>query len=124
MNTTKVEELPAEGRLHLHFMASRCRRQVAKEKYDVHEHPATALSWKEDVVEALARHPLSQVVAADRCRYGLVTPAVEDQEDVTGDDPYKVLDEVHCNGRSNQQTMQAKPCTATAGKWAVQRCIV
>ena len=39
----------------------------------MHEHPATALNWKEGAIEALARHPMSKVVIADQCRYGLVT---------------------------------------------------
>ena len=78
MNPDKVKELLAEGRVHLNFVASLYRRQVAKGNDYLHEHPATALSWKEDVIEALARHPLSQVVTADQCRYGLVTPSAED----------------------------------------------
>ena len=78
MDQAKVRELLAEGRLHLNFMCSIYRRQQAKGKYYLHEHPATALSWKEDAVEALARHPLSKVVVADQCRYGLVTPSADD----------------------------------------------
>ena len=77
-NPDKVKEQLAEGRVHLNFVASLYRRQIAKGKYDVHEHPATALSRKEDVIEALARHPLSHVVTADQCRHGLVTPPAED----------------------------------------------
>ena len=80
MNPDRVKELPAEGRVHLNFMASLYRRQIAKGTYDLHEHPATALSWKEDVIEALARHPLAKVVTADQCRYGLVTPSAEDPQ--------------------------------------------
>ena len=57
MNPDKVKELLTKGRVHLNFVASLYKRQVAKGKHDVHEHPATALSWKEDVIEALARHP-------------------------------------------------------------------
>ena len=73
-----VREMLAEGRLHLNFMCSLYRRQVAKGKYHLHELPAIALSWKEDVIEALARHPMSTNVIADQCRYGLVTPSEND----------------------------------------------
>ena len=62
MNPDKINERLAEGRRHLNVVASLYRRQVAKGKHDLHEHPATALSWKDNVIEALARHPLSQVV--------------------------------------------------------------
>ena len=43
----------------------------------LHEHPA-ALNGKEDVIEALARHPMSNIAIADQCRYGLVTPSEDD----------------------------------------------
>ena len=78
MDPDRVREMLAEGRLHLNFMCSLYRRQITKGKYYLHEHPATALSWKEDVIEALARHPMSKVVSADQCRYGLVTPSEDD----------------------------------------------
>ena len=77
-NPDKVKELLAEGRVHLNFVASLYRRQVANGKYHLHENPATTLSRMEDVIEALTRHPLSQVVTADQCRYGLVTPSAGD----------------------------------------------
>ena len=98
MNPDKVKESLAEGRVHLNPVASLYRRQVAKGKYYLHEHPAIALSWKEDVIEALARHPLSLVVTADQCRYGLGIPSAEDPKKQTaGDEAYKVSDEFHCN---------------------------
>ena len=80
MSPDKIKELLAEGQVHFNFVVSLYRRQTAKGKHYLHEHPATALSWKEDVIEALARHPLSQVVTADQCRYGLVTPSTEDHK--------------------------------------------
>ena len=53
MNPDKVKELLAGERMRLNFVAAFYRRQVAKGKHHLHEHPATALSWKEDVMEAL-----------------------------------------------------------------------
>ena len=68
-NPDKVMELLAEGRVCLNFVASLCRRPAAKGKYDVHAHPATALPWKENVIEAVARnlfdHKLPQLINAD-----------------------------------------------------------
>ena len=44
----------------------------------MHEHPATALSWAEPEIAALARHPMVYSVVADQCQYGLTTPAESD----------------------------------------------
>ena len=65
MDQAKVRELLAKGRLHLNVLCPLYRSQQAKDKYYLHEHPATALNWKENAIEALARHPLSKVVVAD-----------------------------------------------------------
>ena len=48
---------------------------MLKGRYFLHEHPATALSWKEDTVLVLIRSPLVHTVVADQSLYGLTTPA-------------------------------------------------
>ena len=78
MDPEKVRAMIAEGRLHLNFMCSLHRRQVARGKCYLHEHPATALSWKEGPIEALMKDPYSHLVVADQCQYGLVTPSESD----------------------------------------------
>ena len=49
-------------------------------KYFLHEHPATAMSWKEDQVRSIARELNVRIVTADQCEYGLVTPSAEDRK--------------------------------------------
>ena len=78
MDQGVVREKLAEGRLHLQFVASIYRIQAAEGRYYLHEHPATALSWKEDVINALARQPDARLVIADQCQYGLVAPSADD----------------------------------------------
>ena len=68
MNPDVVREKLAEGGLHLQFVASLYRIQDADRRYDLHEHPATAMSWKEDVITALARRPNARLVIADQCQ--------------------------------------------------------
>ena len=46
MDPQKVRRLIDEGLVHLRFCCSLYRQQMAKGKYFVHEHPASALSWK------------------------------------------------------------------------------
>ena len=74
MDPDVVREKLAEGRLHLQFVASLYRIQAAEGRYFLHEHPATALSWKENTVLALLRHSPVRTVVADKCMYGLTTP--------------------------------------------------
>ena len=69
-----------EGRLHLRFVCSLYRRQLARGKYFLHEHPASAMSWKEEDIASLARLPMTQTVTMHQCQYGLVTPSVDDPE--------------------------------------------
>ena len=75
MDRDKVQRAIEEGKTHLNFVVSLYRKQMLKGKYFLHEHPATALSWKEDTVLALIRSPLVHTVVADQCMYGLTTPA-------------------------------------------------
>ena len=74
MSKDKVRDAIAAGRVHLNFVVSLYRKQMYKGKYFLHEHPATALSWKEDTVLALLKSPLVHTVVADQCMYGLTSP--------------------------------------------------
>ena len=79
MDPQKVEKMLADGKVHLDSVCSLYRRQLRQGKYFLHEHPATALSWKEDQVLEIARQPNVQIVTADQCEYGLVTPSADDK---------------------------------------------
>ena len=47
---------------------------MAKGKYFLHEHPATAISWKEDCISSIASGPTVHTVVAHQCMYGLTSP--------------------------------------------------
>ena len=78
MEPAKVQALIDDGRFHSNLMCSLYRRQVAKGICFLHEHPATALSWKEDQIDALARNPHCHVVVGDQGRYGLTSKSAAD----------------------------------------------
>ena len=46
----------------------------------LHEHPATALSWKDDQIQALMKEIQVMTITAHQCQYGLVTPSAENKE--------------------------------------------
>ena len=71
----KVQRTIEEDKTHLNFVVSLYRNQMLKGKYFLHEHPATALSWKEDTVLALILSPSVHTVVAGQCMYSLSTPA-------------------------------------------------
>ena len=48
MDPTKVEGMIREGVQHLKFVCSLYRKQIRRGKYFLHEHPATAVSWREE----------------------------------------------------------------------------
>ena len=79
MSPAKVEAMLEEGRVHLAFVSSHYRMQMRRGKYFLHEHPATALSWREEQIASIARDPTVHVVVGDQCQYGLVTPSAEDK---------------------------------------------
>ena len=79
MDPETVRQMLEEGRAHLRFACSLYRRQIANGKFFLHEHPATAMSWKEEEVDALARLPFVHLVTAHQCQYGLVTPSDADR---------------------------------------------
>ena len=74
MDPARVQQIVSEGRVHLNFMASLYRRQVARGKYFLHEHPSGAQSWKEPQIMALMKDPTVHTVVAHQCMYGLTTP--------------------------------------------------
>ena len=78
MSKEKVRAAVEAGRTHLNFVVSLYRKQMIRGKYFVHEHPATALSRKEETVLALLKSPLIHAVVADQCMYGLTAPAEGD----------------------------------------------
>ena len=79
-NADAVKEAIAKGRRHLNFVTSLYRQQLAAGRHFLHEHPQTAMSWKDEGGMSLARNPLVHVVVADQCQYGLRAPSSDGGE--------------------------------------------
>ena len=75
MKKEDVDRIVTEGKLHLNCMVRVYRKQIAKGKYLIHEHPATAISWSEKEIVKLAAPSDVVVVTADQCQYGQTTPS-------------------------------------------------
>ena len=56
------------------------KTQVEQGRSFLHEHPASAMSWKVSEMEKLAAHPLVNTVVGDQCMYGLLTPSELDRD--------------------------------------------
>ena len=74
----KSEEVKAaidRGHKHLNFVMSLYRKQLLAGRHFLHEHPMTALSWKDAGMMSLDRNPVIHTVVADQCQYGLRSPS-------------------------------------------------
>ncbi len=56
--------------VHLKFMTELYQDQVEAGRYFLHEHPAFATSWQEEMVRDLLAVPSVERVQADQCQYG------------------------------------------------------
>ena len=65
MNPKDVAQKLEEGRLHLSFMASIYREQLKRGRHLIHEHPASAFSWREDEIVKLKSDPRVHEVVCD-----------------------------------------------------------
>ena len=63
-----------EGLLLLQFSVDVYWDQVARGKFFLHEHPATASSWDLPMIRELAEHPGVIIVTGDMCRWGMYLP--------------------------------------------------
>ena len=98
MAPEKVAQLKAEGRNHLQFVFCLYRRQLALGLHFLHEHPASAGSWKDPNMKALAKHVLVHVAEIDQCAYGLVTPSEIDGTPTPAKKPARFSHIVQCHG--------------------------
>ena len=73
MNAADVSRMLEEGRLHLQFMASVYKYQVKNGRHFLHEHPASAISWKEQCIQDLLQDRRVGLVTCDQCQFGLTT---------------------------------------------------
>ena len=74
MDPERVEELRKQAITHLHFVIGIYRMQLDGGRHFLHEHPAGAMSWKDDWVLRILEHPKVSSLISDQCEYGLLTP--------------------------------------------------
>ena len=75
-----VAKMLEEGRTHLRCCAKLYRRQLKHGRHFLHEHPASAFSWREPEIDALVQNPKVLTVTCDQCMFDLMTVS----EDKTG----------------------------------------
>ena len=75
MTPEEVRRRKVEREIHLRFAVEIYCMQLAGGRHFVHEHPAAASSWNEEVIRDLAAQPGVGAVVAHLCQFGLVTPA-------------------------------------------------
>ena len=63
-----------EGVLLLQYAVDLYWDQIARGKFFLHEHPATASSWDLPMIKELAEHPGVEIVTGDMCRWGMHLP--------------------------------------------------
>ena len=73
MDPVKVAAMIQEGRAHLQFCAELYRKQLKGGRHFLHEHPATAVSWREPCIDSLMQDPKMFSVVCDQCQFGLTT---------------------------------------------------
>ena len=65
-----VEQEHVAAKVHIEFMCELYRVQIDAGRYFLHEHPATAASWREEPIEDVLAHEDVECVVGDRCQYG------------------------------------------------------
>ena len=74
MDPERVEVLRKEAVQHLHFVVGLYKLQLEGGRHFLHEHPATASSWADPLMERLMKQRGVSTVVSDQCEYGLLTP--------------------------------------------------
>ena len=77
MDPSVVAKMLEDGRMHLRFCAKLYRRQLRGNRHFLHEHPATAFSWREPEIDALVNDRRTYAVVCDQCQFGLITPSAD-----------------------------------------------
>ena len=67
MDDEVVDERMKEAVGHLDFCAQQYRKQIARQKFFLHEHPKTASSWHVPSIQQLADEPGVMIVDGDMC---------------------------------------------------------
>ena len=80
MNPKDVASMLEEGTSHLALMVNIYREQLKLGRHLLHEHPASALSWKEDNILEHMSDPRVHKVTCDQCQFGLTTKGSKEGE--------------------------------------------
>ena len=91
MNHVEVARMLEEGRSHLEFMASIYRQQLKHGRHFLHEHPASAFSWREQCMNELLNHKRVYTVTCDQCQFGLTTKGDVEGERMPAMKPTKFI---------------------------------
>ena len=73
MPVEDVKRRVKDGLVHLKFVCQLYRQQIRRGKWFLHEHPATAMSWKTKPIERMLRMSGVLTVDMDQCMFGLVS---------------------------------------------------
>ena len=79
-----------EAREHLRFVCTLYRLQHEEGRYFAHEHPQSAGSWDEDVIELTKDYTDAQILTIDQCQYGLM-PTTPEGETLPALKPTKIM---------------------------------
>ena len=74
MDPERVRQMKHEGDVLLKFAMEIYEMQLAEGRHFLHEHPASAVSWRVSRMQALRQRPEVGEVVAHLCQYGLETP--------------------------------------------------
>ena len=99
--------------------------QIARGRFFLHEHPATATSWSLPQIQELERHPRVQTVVGDMCRWGMTvaTRGEEEEHHKLVKKPTKVDDnssllakilQVRCTGDHEHKRLEGSNLTKQA----------
>ena len=84
-----------EAREHLRFVCTLYRLQHDEGRYFAHEHPQSAGSWNEDVIELTKDYTDAAILTIDQCQYGL-TSTTPEGETLPAFKPTKIM--TNCPG--------------------------
>ena len=73
MDPIRLNEILKEAKRHSCFVISLYQLQLVGNRHFLHEHPASAMGWKEKCIEELCQDPRVHSVVCDQCQFGLVT---------------------------------------------------
>ena len=69
MGQDKYEDMIRKATVHLEFCAKLYKIQMDRGRYFLHEHPASAKSWENDMMSRLSKDQRVYTIIGDMCRF-------------------------------------------------------